>query len=65
MWKYHIDKNGLLVICPDEARCKLNSPHFDTMEEGMEYLLTHNKNTSKRKNQNNNDDVFAELFSYL
>ena len=33
VWKYHIDKNGLLVISPDEARCKLNSPHFDTLEE--------------------------------
>lgn len=33
MWKYHIDKNGLLVICPDEASCELNSPHFDTLEE--------------------------------
>lgn len=64
MWKYHIDKNGLLVICSDEASCKLNSPHFDSMEEGMKYLLTHNKNTSKRKNHNNDND-FALLFSYL
>ena len=30
VWKY-IDKNGLLVICPNEARCKLNSPHFDSI----------------------------------
>ena len=38
MKKFHISKNLELVSCPAKIKCTLNSPHFDTLEEGQIYL---------------------------
>lgn len=56
MGKFHISKNGELVPCRAKIKCRLGGPHFDTMEEGMEYLDTYNEKAVEQENSIKKDD---------
>lgn len=36
--QYHISKKGELVPCRAKIKCRLGGPHFDSRQEGQEYL---------------------------
>ena len=58
--QYHISADGELRECTAKIKCRLNSPHFDTLEEGQRYQDSLYNSTSTKvtlRRINTNKDI--------